>query len=99
MGMSRFVPSFAVLDERKLTWGLVAIAIASYLAGFGTPSDYWLFKLLVKLFGGIGFMYFTVYGVFRVLGEESYKKYSKYVFMVSTVFYYVLLDKVGWGLI
>ena len=88
--MQFFTPSWSVLEQKKILYGLVAIVYAVWRIQVG---DTQAFLWLVKIFGGFVFVAILSSSITSVFGMERMKKYSDYLTLASAVLYIYFLEK------
>jgi hypothetical protein len=94
--MESFIPSWAVLERRKVVWGLAVIGYCVWQLSMGNATP---FQWFLKLSGGLVFVLFTSAGGTLLLEklfkdkEKSRKHYNDLLY-VSVVAYVWFVSRV-----
>ena len=91
--MEVFVPSWTVLDKRKICWGLGLILYSMWRLSKGDSRP---FTLLMKGFSGVVFTLIVSSGIGLLLKREVAKiHYTKLLLVSAGAYIYVITTLVG----
>jgi hypothetical protein len=93
--MESFIPSWMVLDKRKVVWGLAAIGYCAWQLAVGNPGP---FQLFLKVAGGVIFVLFLTAGKTLALekifnDKAKARKWYQYLVLGSVIVYVWLLSR------
>jgi hypothetical protein len=88
--MQFFIPEWAILEQKKILYGLIAIAYSLYEIHQGNIKP---FTYLTYLFAGFLFTIILGSGIVMILKYERIAKHTGKIYLASAVLYLYLLNQ------